>query len=372
MKAMYSEDSVMLTTLDVPQRAYVLKSVIDNHKNITNNNGDILKFIRNELFTKDEIKKINTKTKNKIKGLFFAGGAVEFAGHGSNLSNLLEFPNPIFPRKGLFQNFANVEAGQVANLTNFYDKISTDGTTCISSFKAIYDAYINLKLKKVDLALAVGYESVLNPMIFEIFDTMDVTVSRQKERNGLLPSAFDKNNNGFNIGQGAGYMLLQRKKPKGDYVAKILAIDIAGERNQNPIGQSLKGNGYISAIKNCLKEAKLNPSDIDFIKTHGSGTLLNNISEDYAIRSIFKDDFIATSYKQYIGHTFSAMAFAELDIALKDSANGFIRPILNRTEEDDKFINKKVYKNDIEHILLLGSGLGNVFTAMIVQLPRKN
>jgi 3-oxoacyl-[acyl-carrier-protein] synthase II len=113
--------------------------------------------------------------------------------------------------------------------------------------------------------------------------------------------------------------------------------------------------------------ANAKPEDIKLIKTHGTGTKTNNQSEKTAITTIFKD-FIATSYKQHIGHTVAASGLLETCLILDDINTGIIPPIKNRTESDDTFLSKE--ENAPNGLLLsLAAGMGNIYAAAILN-PR--
>ena len=99
------------------------------------------------------------------------------------------------------------------------------------------------------------------------------------------------------------------------------------------------------------------------MKTHGTGTPTNNVAEKNAITAVF-NDFVATSYKQRLGHTLAASGLMETSMLLNDLRSGIIPGIPNRTEKDDVFLS-----HDIDApkgaFVSLAAGMGNVFSAAI-------
>lgn len=98
-----------------------------------------------------------------------------------------------------------------------------------------------------------------------------------------------------------------------------------------------------------------------------TGTRSNNVAESAGINAIFGEHFLATSYKQRIGHTMGASGLVELILALRDAREGVARGIPNRTGGDERFLceDRQV---PIGRILALASGMGNVFGAAICDL----
>ena len=116
-----------------------------------------------------------------------------------------------------------------------------------------------------------------------------------------------------------------------------------------------------------MRIAEVSAADIDVIKTHGTGTKSNNESEGTAIASIFgHSGFMATSYKQKIGHTMGVSGLLETCLLLDDIKNGFVPGIENRTQEDDVFLSQDTDVGKEVNILSLAAGMGNVYSAAVL------
>jgi 3-oxoacyl-(acyl-carrier-protein) synthase len=112
-----------------------------------------------------------------------------------------------------------------------------------------------------------------------------------------------------------------------------------------------------------MNDAKVKPENVNIVKTHGTGTASNNIAEKTAIISTL-NNFVATSYKQKIGHTLGSSGLIETILLLNDMRNGFIPEIENRTEDDNVFLSKKIDSFE-SNVLSIAAGMGNVYSAAI-------
>jgi len=171
----------------------------------------------------------------------------------------------------------------------------------------------------------------------------------------------------FYVGQGAVFTVFHSKnaveklglEPK----AELIGAYSSSESGANAIGQREDGQGYSKAIQGAVAFSKVNPADISIVKTHGTGTPANNSAEKNGITSVL-NDFVATSYKQKIGHTVAASGLLETCLLLDDIKSGQIPAIENRTEDDRVFLSKPCDVPD-GLILSLAAGMGNIYSAAI-------
>jgi 3-oxoacyl-(acyl-carrier-protein) synthase len=261
-----------------------------------------------------------------------------------------------------------MQAGKVAQILNATGHIGTDSSACASSMKSLMDAVALIRLHDFQSVAIVAAEDQVSLGILEFFGGMGICLSQHDLDQGKHPSAFDRNNHGFLIGQGAAFAMLEsadsmrinHRRP----LARLLSAVTTGESFLNPVGQDPQGSGYIRAIEWALRQAKIKPKQIDLVKTHGTGTPLNNRSEANALRSIFGDQFLATAYKPRIGHTFGVSGLLESLLAIQDAHNGLVRGIAKRTEQDDVFLSQDRALRP-KNILSLSAGMGNVYGAAI-------
>jgi 3-oxoacyl-(acyl-carrier-protein) synthase len=257
----------------------------------------------------------------------------------------------------------NIYAGRVASMFGPMDYVSTDASACASSIKVLLEVQnlmVNFGFTRM---IVLGVEDAVNNSTLEFFGQAKASLLLKDEKL-IKPSAFDSINAGFNIGQGAGLAIFETD-PATNPAAKLLGTYTAAEDSTNPLGQRPDGQGYQKAIDGALYMAKIEASSVKIVKTHGTGTLTNNTSEKAAILAKFSD-FVATSYKQRVGHTLAASGLMETSLLLNDLKAGVIPGIINRTEEDNVFLSHEVPARE-GVIAVLAAGMGNVFSAALFE-----
>ena len=184
---------------------------------------------------------------------------------------------------------------------------------------------------------------------------------------GIKPSAFDSKNYGFYVGQGAALAVFMSERAVDKLgvtpIAELKGAYSAGEQLDNAIGQREDGEGFIRAIEGALHHSKVTADEVKIIKTHGTGTRSNNISERQATTKKIPD-FVATSYKQKIGHTMGASGLLETLMLFEDMSHGFIPEIPNRTEHDTIFLSENSSVPE-GYVMTLAAGMGNIYSAAI-------
>jgi 3-oxoacyl-(acyl-carrier-protein) synthase len=137
----------------------------------------------------------------------------------------------------------------------------------------------------------------------------------------------------------------------------------ASESGVNAIGQRADGDGFKKVIQGCVEFGKIQTKDIVLVKTHGTGTKSNNQAEKTALLEMLPK-FVATSYKQKIGHTMGASGLLESVLLLQSSA---VPNIENKTERDDVFLSYSLPEKPKGLMLSLAAGMGNVYSAAIFE-----
>ena len=262
-----------------------------------------------------------------------------------------------------------IYAGRVASMCGVEEYVSTDASACASSLKVLTDVQNLINYYNFDRVCVLGVEDAVSDLTLEFFGASgaNMTLKHEQEK-GLKVSAFDSINGGFYVGQGSAFAVFHSGKavdklsiePK----AKLMGAFSASEKIDNAIGQRSDGEGYKKAIKGVLDICKLESKDIKIIKTHGTGTHSNNLSEGSALKEIF-DDFVGVSYKQIIGHTVTASGLLESCLMLDDIKKGELPGIPNRTENDDVFLSHNSFVPDNKMFLSLAAGMGNIYAAAV-------
>lgn len=265
--------------------------------------------------------------------------------------------------KFLPMTLTQVFAGKVAQSFGAVDHIVTDSTACASGLKVLMDVQTLMNFYGFNRVIVLAFEDAVSNLVLDFFGESQASLPKKDEDKGIKPSAFDSTNYGFNVGQGAVLAVFE-DKPSSTAKARLLGAYTAAEACGNAIGQNEDGEGFVKAAKGALGMAKLTPACVSVVKTHGTGTKSNNQAEKTALTGLLPD-FVATSYKQVIGHTMGASGLLETCMLVDNMTSGFVPAIPNRTEDDDVFLS-----HDVEApkgaILSLAAGMGNVYSAAVM------
>lgn len=262
-------------------------------------------------------------------------------------------------------SMTQIYAGRMASRFGATGHVTTDGSACASSLKVMMDVANLIENYGFERVVVVAVDDVVCNTQLNIFGEAGASVTLEEEERGLLPSAFDGVNGGFRLGQGAALAVFDRGHDgMDDPMAQMLGQFTASEVLDNSIGQRLDGQGFTDAIEGAVHKAQIRTSEISVIKTHGTGTDLNNQSEKAGIGAAGLGDFVATSYKPLIGHTMGPSGLLETILLLEDMKRGQVPAIANRTSDDDVYLSKPVDAPE-GNILSLAAGMGNIYSAAI-------
>jgi 3-oxoacyl-(acyl-carrier-protein) synthase len=216
-----------------------------------------------------------------------------------------------------------------------------------------------------DRVIVVAGEESVNAVILDLFGDLGVSMQlKEEEETGNKPSAFDSTNHGFYLGQGAAIAVFERADVcKTEPLAKLVGAYSASENYANALGQRDDGDGFVKAIEGVLRVAKVDRSEVNLVKTHGTGTPVNNAAEKTALQKCLPE-FIATSYKPRIGHTVGVSGLLETGLLLDALNEGYVPEIPNRTETDSVFLSARAPAPD-GMFLSLAAGMGNIYSAAL-------
>ena len=292
-----------------------------------------------------------------------AGGNAHFAGIGQRpYESRLTYTYKFLPF-----TLTQVYAGRIAQSFGDMDMVTTDASACASSLKVMMDVVNLIDFYDYDRVIVLTVEDGVSNAVLEFFGDSKAVLTEKQEQEGIKPSAFDSTNFGFRIGQGAALAVFESRdavarqqiKPH----ARLVAAYNASERSTNAIGQCEDGEGFKKAMEGAMHYGNVNPDEIKIVKTHGTGTASNNVAEKTALVNTLKA-FVATSYKQKIGHTMGSSGLLETLLLLNDMKAGFIPAIENRTETDSVFLSESTSPPS-GLIMSLAAGMGNIYSAAI-------
>jgi 3-oxoacyl-(acyl-carrier-protein) synthase len=271
--------------------------------------------------------------------------------------------------KGKLRNVFDHECGSkteiVADHLGITDYMTTISTACSSSANAIFYGARLIRNNVLDVVIAGGTDA-LAKFTLNGFNTLMIL-----DKQFCKP--FDEHREGLNLGEGAGYLVLV-----SDKVAKTLSKDpyckLSGYNNSNDAyhqtASSPDGTGSYLAMKGALKKAGLEPSDIDYINLHGTGTPNNDSAEGTAIKRIFDPEYPPmSSTKSYTGHTLGASGGIEAVFSVLAIKHHIIYPNLRFEtrmielpfEPETEFLTGQ----DIKHVMSNSFGFGGNCTSLI-------
>jgi nodulation protein E len=204
-------------------------------------------------------------------------------------------------------------------------------SACSSANHAIGTAFQMVRAGMVDAAVTGGTEAVLTFGTIRGWEALRVMAP-----DTCRPFSVDRK--GMVLGEGAAVMVLERYDNAMKRGAEILA-EIVGFGATSDAGDIVMPavEGAAGAIAACLNDAGLNPSDVDYINAHGTGTAANDVTETKAIHVVFGDHakkLAVSSTKSIHGHTLGAAGAVELAATIQAMRGGFIPPTLNFTKAD--------------------------------------
>jgi 3-oxoacyl-[acyl-carrier-protein] synthase-1/3-oxoacyl-[acyl-carrier-protein] synthase II len=212
-------------------------------------------------------------------------------------------------------------------------------TACASGGQALGLAMQVIRRGEADYMLAGGFDSMINPLGLSSFCLLGA-LSTYNDTPETASRPFDGTRNGFVLGEGAAFLILEewdKAKARG---ARIYA-ELAGEGNSlssyRITDSHPNGDGAIQAIKRALQDAGVRASDVDYINAHGTSTKMNDLSETNAIKAVFGDKVLnvpASSTKGQTGHLIAAAGALEAVLSVKSIELAQIPKTANLTTPD--------------------------------------
>jgi 3-oxoacyl-[acyl-carrier-protein] synthase I len=271
--------------------------------------------------------------------------------------------------KGKLRNVVNHECGAVTELVadklGIKDYITTISTACSSSANSIFYGARLIKNNILDVVVAGGADA-MTKFTLNGFNTLMILDEQ-------FCQPFDENRRGLNLGEGAGYIVMVSAKVAATLNKKPTAI-LSGYCNANDAyhqtASSPDGVGSYLAMSGALKKSGLQPSDIDYINLHGTGTQNNDIAEGTAIKRLFDGQYPKmSSTKAYTGHTLGACGGLEAVISLLSMQHNVIFPNLRLQTpmKDLPFVpvQSLIENTTVKHVLSNSFGFGGNCSSLI-------
>ena len=235
------------------------------------------------------------------------------------------------------KTLANMTACFVSIEFGFKGPLSAPSVACSTGSVAVGDAFRVLQYGDADIMFAGSAEACITPVSFGGFCATR-SMSTRNDYDASRP--FDKDRDGFIMGEGAGVVVLEELEHAKKRKARIYA-EIAGYGNTSDafhlVAPHPEGDGMMRVMQNALADAKLKPQDIDYINAHGTSTVLNDRTESKAIIRAFGDhahSLKVSSIKSMIGHLMGASGSVEFISTVLSVYNDIITPTINYKNPD--------------------------------------
>lgn len=286
--------------------------------------------------------------------------------------------NPRFSPFFIPKMILDIAAGHISMRHNLRGPNFAVVSACASSTNAIMDAFNYLRLGKADIILTGGTESVICEVGVGGFNAMKA-MSERNDDPQTASRPYDKERDGFVMGEGAGVIVLETLQHALARNAKIYC-EIAGcgatADAYHITAPHPEGLGALHVMEAALQDAGMKPSDIDYINTHGTATPLGDISEVKAIMRVFGEDVYnlnISSTKSMTGHCLGAAGALEAIACIKSVESGIIPPTINHFTDDPEldpklnFTFNKAQKREVRAALSNTFGFGGHNACVIVK-----
>src|SRR5690625_3753449 len=232
----------------------------------------------------------------------------------------------------------DMAAGQVSIQLGAKGIISCTVTACASGANSMGDAYKAVQRGDVDYIITGGTEAPMTNMAFAGFSAMKALSFNDDPKTASRP--FDKNRDGFVMGEGSGILVLETlesAQKRGAHIyAEIVGYGSTGDA-YHITSPAEGGEGAARAMKQAIEDANLSPSDIDYINAHGTSTDMNDRYETAAIKTIFGDHankLAVSSTKSMTGHLLGACGGIESIISGKAIDDGMISATMDTGQSE--------------------------------------
>lgn len=273
--------------------------------------------------------------------------------------------NPFFIPKMII----DISAGHISMKYNLRGPNYSTVSACASSSNALIDAMNYIRWNKADIIVSGGSEAAIIESGIGGFNAMKALSERNDEPE-TASRPFDKDRNGFVMGEGGAGIVLEEYEHAKARGAKIYAEITGGGMSADAhhlTAPHPEGLGAKNVMINALQDADMKPEEIDYINVHGTSTPLGDISEVKAIESVFGDhafDLNISSTKSMTGHLLGAAGAIEAVASILAIKHSLVPPTINHFTDDEGFDKRlnftfnKAQKRELNAVLSNTFGFG--------------
>ena len=273
--------------------------------------------------------------------------------------------NPFFIPKMI----VDIASGQISIKYKLHGPNFATVSACASASNAIIDALNYIRLGKADVFVTGGSEAAVIMAGMAGFNAMHALSTRNDDPK-TASRPFDKDRDGFVLGEGAGALILEEyehAKARGAYMyAEVLGGGLSADAHHITAPHP-EGLGAKIVMKNCLDDAGIKPEEVDAINMHGTSTPLGDVAELKAVQTVFGEhayNLNINSTKSMTGHLLGAAGAIEAIASILTIENGMVPPTINHFTDDDQIDPKlnltfnKAQKRDVKVAMSNTFGFG--------------
>lgn len=280
--------------------------------------------------------------------------------------------NPFFIPKMI----ADICAGHVSIKYGFRGPNFVTVSACASATNAIIDAFNYIRLGKADIIVSGGTEATITEAGVGGFNALKA-LSQRNDSPQTASRPFDKERDGFVLGEGAGILIIEEYEHAKARGAKIYAEIVGGGMSADAYHLTAphpEGLGASNVMTAALEDAGMKPEDIDYVNVHGTSTPLGDISEVKAIQKVFGEhayNINISSTKSMTGHLLGAAGAIEAIASILAIQNSLVPPTINHFTDDEEFDSRlnltfnKAQKREIRAALSNTFGFGGHNASLI-------
>jgi 3-oxoacyl-[acyl-carrier-protein] synthase II len=253
---------------------------------------------------------------------------------------------------------------------------SSVATACAAGTHAVGDAYNIIKRGQADAMITGGVESVITPTCIAGFNAMKA-LSTRNDPPQEASRPFDKDRDGFVVGEGCGILILEtleRAKERGARVyAEVVGYGMSGD-GYHMTSPSPDGDGMIRCMQAAIEDAGIGAEKIGYINAHGTSTALNDLYETRAIKAVFKDHaykLAVSSTKSMTGHLLGGAGGIESAFTALSVYHGKVPPTINHhspgEECDLDYVPNEARELDLTFVMSNSFGFGGTNACLILR-----
>ncbi len=270
--------------------------------------------------------------------------------------------NPFFIPKMI----ADIAAGHISIKYGFRGPNYATVSACASSTHAMIDAFNYIKWGKADIFITGGSEASINAAGVGGFNAMHALSTRNDDPK-TASRPFDKDREGFVLGEGAGALVLEEYEHAKTRGAKIYAEVVGGAMTADAhhiTAPHPEGLGAMNVMKFAIKDAEMAPEDVDYVNVHGTSTPLGDVAEIKAIKGVFGEhtkNLNISSTKSMTGHLLGAAGAVEAIASILAVKHDVIPPTINHFTDDPNIDNSLNYTFNKAQKREVKSAISNTF-----------